>query len=48
MAAETDTIINGLYTNPVFSQLMRRNLDPQSVWYGLVNFKWEKELKLVK
>ncbi len=45
MAAEKETIINGLYTNPVFSQLMRRNLDPQSVWYGLVNFKWEKELK---
>ena len=40
-----DTIIQGLYTNPVFSQLMRRNLDPQSVFYGLVNFKWEKELK---
>ncbi|MCM1003569.1 MAG: hypothetical protein NC408_04435 [Candidatus Gastranaerophilales bacterium] len=46
MATEvTDTIIKGLYTNPVFSQLMRRNLDKQSVWYDLVNHKYEDALK---
>lgn len=45
VAATTDTIINGLYTNAVFSQLMRRNFDPLSVWYDLVNHKYEKELK---
>lgn len=44
--AETEnTIIQGLYTNPVFSQLMRRNFDKQSVWYDLVNHKYEKEVK---
>ena len=43
--AATDTIINGLYTNAVFSQLMRRNFDPMSVWYDCVNHKYEKELK---
>lgn len=45
VAATTDTIINGLYTNAVFSQLMRRNFEPLSVWYDLVNHKYEKELK---
>lgn len=43
--AGTDTVIQGLYTNPVFSQLMRRNFEPLSVWYDLVNHKYEKELK---
>jgi hypothetical protein len=40
--AVKDTVINGLYTNAVFSQLMRRNLDKQSVWYDLVNHKYEE------
>lgn len=43
--AVTEAIISGLYTNPVFSQLMRRNLDKQSVWYDLVNHKYEEQLK---
>ena len=43
--AVTDTVINGLYTNPVFSQLMRRNFEPLSVWYDLVNHKYENETK---
>lgn len=43
--AVKDTVINGLYTNAVFSQLMRRNLDKQSVWYDLVNHKYEEQLR---
>lgn len=43
--AVTETVIQGLYTNAVFSQLMRRNFDKQSVWYDLVNHKYEKEVK---
>lgn len=39
------TIINGIFTEAVFSQLMRRNLDAQSVWYDLVNRKYEGEIK---
>ena len=46
--AVTDTVINGLYTNPVFSQLMRRNFEPLSVWYDLVNHKYEKDVPLGK
>lgn len=43
--AVTGTIIGGLFTEAVYSQLMRRNLDPMSVWNGLVNRKWEGEIK---
>lgn len=43
--ATTGTVIQGLYTNPVFSQLLRRNFDKNSVWYNLVNTKYENDLK---
>lgn len=41
----TDTIMNGVFTPTVFSKLMRRNLDPQSVFYDLVNRDYEGEIK---
>lgn len=43
--ATEGTIISGIFTPEVFSKLMRRNLDAQSVWYGLVNRKYEGEIK---
>lgn len=39
------TIKSGIFTPEVFSKLMRRNLDPQSVWYDLVNRDYEGEIK---
>jgi hypothetical protein len=40
-----ELIINGALTPVVFSKLMRRNLDPQSVFYDLVNRDYEGEIK---
>ena len=41
----TEKIMNGVFTPVVFSKLMRRNLDPQSVFYDLVNRDYEGEIK---
>ena len=43
--AVTGAITNGIFTEAVYSQLMRRNLKPMSVWHDLVNTKWEGEIK---